>query len=102
MLTKITIVIVLFFVTAIRVDFRQSFRGSISITVLYIETQHTPNESSRKDLQIIVWPLLRQVAPSWHNLRQNVSTCVKVFLSYSVFLLSFFLKATFRSTIALP
>ena len=41
------------FVIAIRVDFRQSLGGSISITAQCIETQLMPNESSRKDIQIM-------------------------------------------------
>ena len=39
-----------------------------------------PNESSGKDLQIMYWSLLRQIAPSWRNLRHKVSTSVKLFL----------------------
>ena len=61
-------------------DFRQSFGGSISITAQCIETQPMPNESSGKDLQIMYWSLLRQIAPSWRNLRHKVSTSVKLFL----------------------
>ena len=41
------------FAIAIRVDFRQSFGGSISITAQCIETQFISIESSRKDLQIM-------------------------------------------------
>ena len=49
-----------------------------------------PNESSGKDLQIMCWSLLRQVAPSWRNLRHDVSTVrqtvsPKVLLSSSSF-----------------
>ena len=69
-------------------DFRQSFSSSISITAQCIETQLMPNESSGKDLQIMYWSLLRQIAPSWRNLRHKVSTSVKLFL----FILSFFLS----------
>ena len=47
-----------------------------------------PNESSGKDLQTMYWSLLRQIAPSWRNLRHKVSTSVKLFL----FILSFFLS----------
>ena len=68
-------------------DFRQSFGGSISKTAQYIETQPMPNESSGKYLQIMYWSLLRQIAPSWRNLRHKVSTSVKLFL---FILLSFF------------
>ena len=32
-----------------------------------------PNESTGKDLQIMCWSLLHQVAPSWRNLRHKVS-----------------------------
>ena len=39
-----------------------------------------PNESSGKDLQIMYWSLLLQIAPSWRNLRHKVSTSVKLFL----------------------
>ena len=78
------------FAIAIRVDFRQSFGGSISITAQCIETQLMPNESSRKDLQIVVWSLLHQVTPSWCNLRHKVSTSVKLFLLLFLFFLSFF------------
>ena len=49
-----------------------------------------PNESSGKDLQIRYWSLLRQIAPSWRNLRHKVSTSVKLFL----FILSFFLSSS--------
>ena len=70
-------------------DFRQSFGSSISITGQCIETQPMPNESSGKDLQIMYWSLLRQIAPSWRNLRHKVSTSVKLFL----FILSFFLSS---------
>ena len=45
-----------------------------------------PNESSRKDLQIICWSLLRQFSPSWCNLRHKVSTSVKLFLLMFFFL----------------
>ena len=48
-----------------------------------------PNESSGKDLQITCWSLLRQIAPSWRNLRHKMSTSVKLFL----FILSFFLSS---------
>ena len=34
----------------IQVNFRQSFRGGISVTAQCTETQLMPNESSRKDL----------------------------------------------------
>ena len=61
-------------------DFRRSFGGSISITAQYIETQLMPNEGSGKDLQIMYWSLLRQISPSWRNLRHKVSTSVKLFL----------------------
>ena len=61
-------------------DFRQSFGGSISVTAQCIETQPMPNESSGKDLQIMYWSLLCQIAPSWRNLHQKVSTSVKLFL----------------------
>ena len=71
-------------------DFRQSFSGSISITAQCIETQPMSKESSGKDLQIIYWSLLRQIAPSWRNLRHKVSTSVKLFL----FILSFFLLSS--------
>ena len=47
-----------------------------------------PNESSGKDLQIMYWSLLRQIAPSWRNLRHKVSTSVKLFLF--ILLSSFF------------
>ena len=47
-----------------------------------------PNESSGKDLQITCWSLLRQISPSWRNLRHKMSTSVKLFL----FILSFFLS----------
>ena len=39
-----------------------------------------PNESSGKDLQITCWSLLRQISPSWRNLRHKMSTSVKLFL----------------------
>ena len=39
-----------------------------------------PNESSGKDLQIMYWSILRQITPSWSNLRHKVSTSVKLFL----------------------
>ena len=52
-----------------------------------------PNESSGKDLQIMCWSLLRQVAPSWRNLRHKVST-VRQTVSPKV-LFIFFLLATF-------
>ena len=71
-------------------DFRQSFSGSISVTAQYIETQPMRNESLGKDLQIMYWSLLRQIAPSWRNLRHKVSTSVKLFL----FILSFFLLSS--------
>ena len=48
-----------------------------------------PNESSGKDLQITCWSLLRQISPSWRNLRHKMSTSVKLFL----FILSFFLSS---------
>ena len=67
-------------------DFRRSFDGSISITAQYIETQLMPYESSGKYLQIMYWSLLRQIAPSWRNLRHKVLTSVKLFL----FIRSFF------------
>ena len=51
-----------------------------------------PNESSGKDLQIMCWSLLRQISPSWRNLRHKVSTSVKLFL---FILLSFFLLLSF-------
>ena len=38
-------------------DFRQSYRGSISVTAQCIETQLIPNDSLRKDLQSMVRPL---------------------------------------------
>ena len=51
-----------------------------------------PNESSGKDLQITCWSLLRQISPSWRNLRHKVSTSVKLFLFILLsFWLSFFL-----------
>ena len=84
------------FAIAIRVDVRESFGGSISITAQCIETQLMPNESSRKDLQIICWSLLRQISPSWCNLRHKVSTSVKLFLLMFFFLsFFFFLLAAF-------
>ena len=49
-----------------------------------------PNESSGKDLQITCWSLLRQISPSWRNLRHKMSTSVKLFLF--ILLLSFFLS----------
>ena len=61
------------FVIAIRVDFRQTFGGSISIMAQCVETQPMPNESSGKDLQIMCRSLLRQISPSWRNLRHKVS-----------------------------
>ena len=64
-------------------DFRQSFGGSISITAQCIESQPMPNESSGKDLQIMYWSLLREIAPSWRNLRHKVLTVS----FYSFFLL---------------
>ena len=68
------------FAIAIRVDFRRSFGGSISVTAQCIETQLMPNESSGKDLQIMCWSLLRQISPSWRNFHHKVSTSVKLFL----------------------
>ena len=53
-------------------DFRQSFGSSISITAQCIEPQPTPNEGSGKDVQIMYWSLLRQISPSWRNLRHKV------------------------------
>ena len=47
-----------------------------------------PNESSRKDLQIKCWSLLRQITPSWCNLCHKLSTSVKLFL------LKFFLSSS--------
>ena len=83
------------FAIAIRVDFRKTFGGSISIRTQCIEPQLKPNESSRKDLQIMCWSLLCQISPSWCNLRHKVSTSVKLFLlTYSSFFF-FFLLATF-------
>ena len=61
-------------------DFRQSFGGFISITAQRIETKLMPNESLGKHLQIMCRSLLRQIAPSWRNLRHKVSTSVKLFL----------------------
>ena len=60
------------FAIAIRADFRQSFGGSMSITAQCIEPQLMPNEGSGKDLQIMCWSLLRQISPSWRNLRHKV------------------------------
>ena len=68
-------------------DFRRSFGGSISITAQCIETQLMPNEGSGKDLQIMYWSLLRQISPSWRNLRHKVSTSVTVFLLWFFLLL---------------
>ena len=73
------LVIFLFCYIAILADFRQSFGSSTSIMAQCIETQLMPNESSGKDLQIMYWSLLRQIAPSWRNLRHKVSTSVKLF-----------------------
>ena len=56
-----------------------------------------PNESSGKDLQIMFWSLLRQVDPSWYNLRHKVST-IRQTVSPMV-LSSFFLLATFRQNL---
>ena len=39
-----------------------------------------PDESSRKDLQIMCWSLLCQISSSWCNFRHKVSTSVKLFL----------------------
>ena len=47
-----------------------------------------PNESSGKDLQIICWSLLRQIALSWRNLRHKMSTSIKTVSFYSSFFLS--------------
>ena len=52
----------------------------ISITAQCIEPQLMPNKSSGKDLQITCWSLLRQISPSWRNLRHKMSTSVKLFL----------------------
>ena len=48
-----------------------------------------PNESSGKDLEITCWSLLRQISPSWRNLRHKMST---VSFYSSSFFLSFFLS----------
>ena len=53
-----------------------------------------PNESSGKDLQITCWSLLRQISPSWRNLRHKMSTSVKLFL--------FILLLLFLATICSP
>ena len=59
---------------------RSLFHGSISITAQCIESQLMPNESSRKDLQIMCGLLLRQISLSWCNLLDKVSTSAKLFL----------------------
>ena len=46
-----------------------------------------PNESSGKDLQITCWSLLRQISPSWRNLRHKMPTSVKLFLFILLLLL---------------
>ena len=51
-----------------------------------------PNESSGKDLQITCWSLLRQISPSWRNLRHKMSTSVKLFLFILLLSSSFFLS----------
>ena len=69
-------------------DCMQSFGGSVSIMAQCIETQLMPNESSGKDLQIIYWSLLCQIAPSWRNLHHKMSMSVKLF-PLQLFFLSF-------------
>ena len=75
------------FTIEIQVDFRQCFRGSISITAQCTETQLMTSERLGRDLQIRNRSLY-VVAPLWRNLDHKVSTSVKLFLLYSSFLLS--------------
>ena len=80
-----------FFYYSISGHFEAKLQGSISVTAQCIETKPMLNESSWKDLQIICWSLLCQIAPSWRDLSHKVSTSIKVFRLYSFFFLSFFL-----------
>ena len=82
---------------AIQVDFRQSFKGSISMTAQCIETQLMPNESLGRDLQIIARSLYVTLLHGVMCITeyQCLSNCFSL-------IPSFFLLATFWSTIALP
>ena len=52
--------------------FRQSYSCYISIMAQRIETQLMPNESLGRYILKMVGHFLRQVVPSWRNLRQKV------------------------------
>ena len=83
---------------AIWIDFRESFRSSISITAQHIETQLMPNESLGRDLQ--VRDRLLNVRSLLHSVI-CVTKCQRPSNCFSFVLSSFFLLATLKTNLGL-